>query len=139
MIDRIQRLRAYSENCRRDVTYQGPAILLATMIIFVGVFDFVSTNAALAAGNLESNPLVKFFQQQWGAMWLIPKLTIHIALAVMVLWLPSRRMIWNARGGILLYAAIIASNFHVADWKMYYQNGFAVHAEEPQSPPRRAP
>ena len=115
MMKRIQKLRDYSAHCRRDLTFHGPALLLAAMIVFVGVFDVISTNAALDAGNMEANPIVSAFQRHWGIWWLIPKLTIHIALAVVVLWLPSRRMIWNARGCVVLYAAIIISNFYVAD------------------------
>jgi len=116
MMERIRSLRDYSARCRRDATFQGPALLLAAMIVFVGVFDVVSTDASLGAGNVEANPLVLAFQRRWGDLWLFPKLTIHLALAIVVLWLPSRRMIWNVRGGILLYAAIIAGNFHLSDW-----------------------
>ena len=116
MLKRIQRLRDYGATCRRDRGCHGTALLLATLIVFVGVFDVVSTNASLAAGNAEANALVASFQQDWGALWFVPKITIHAALAVLILWLPSRRMIRNARVGIAVYAVIIASNFHLADW-----------------------
>ena len=76
----------------------------------------VSTNASLAAGNTEANSIVASFQQNWGALWFIPKLLIHMTLALLVVWLPSRRMIRNARIGVAIYAVIIATNFHLADW-----------------------
>lgn len=116
MLRRIQWLRDYSARCRADGTYHGTALLLATLIIFVGVFDVVSTNASLAAGNEETNGIVESFQQNWGELWFIPKLVAHVAMAVLILWLPSRRMIRHARVGVAIYAVIIATNFHLADW-----------------------
>ena len=100
------------------MAFRRTALLLAAMLVFVGVLDVISTNAALAAGNAEANPLVAAFQRHWGIWWFVPKLSIHIALAAMVLWLPSRRMIWNARAGVILYVAIITSNFHIANWTL---------------------
>ena len=116
MSKRIQRLRDYSAKCRAEDAHHGRTLLLATLIVFVGVFDVVSTNASLAAGNAEANSIVASFQQNWGILWFIPKLLIHITLALIVIWLPSRRMIRNARIGVAIYAVIIATNFHLADW-----------------------
>ncbi len=114
MLTRIQRLRDYSARCRADRTHHGVALLLATLIVFVGVFDVVSTNASLAAGNREANGIVASFQNNWGDLWFIPKLLAHVAMAALILWLPSRRMIRNARVGVAIYAVIIATNFHLA-------------------------
>jgi len=116
MPTRIQRLRAYSARCRAENTRHGTVLLLATLLVFVGVYDIVSTNASLAAGNAEANGIVAAFQRRWGDLWFIPKLVAHLALATVILWLPSRRMIRHARIGIAIYAVIIATNFHLADW-----------------------
>ena len=62
MLERIQRLRDYSAKCRANNTHHGTVLLLATLIVFVGVFDVVSTNASLAAGNAEANGIVASFQ-----------------------------------------------------------------------------
>lgn len=110
------RLRDYSASCRADKSRHGTVLLLATLIVFVGVFDVVSTNASLAAGHSEANGFIASIQLHWGEFWFIPKLVAHFAMAMVILWLPSRRMIRNARIGIALYAVIIASNFHLADW-----------------------
>ena len=115
----FRKLREYSAKCRRESTQHGTALMLAVLIVFVGVFDVVSTNASLAAGNSEANALIASFQQGWGGWWFIPKIVIHVALALVILWLPSRRMIRNARIGIAIYAVIIASNFHLADWQYF--------------------
>ena len=65
-----------------------------------------------------ANALVAAIQHHWGVWWFAPKLVVHILLALFVLWLPSRRMIWNARAGVMIYALIIAANFHLADWNV---------------------
>ena len=118
IMKRVQNLRDHSAICRDEQAVQGAALLLATMLVFVGVLDVISTNAALAMGNTEANPVVAAFQRHWGVWWFVPKLSIHIALAMVVLWLPSRRMIRNARAGIILYAAVIIGNFHGANWTL---------------------
>ena len=92
IMQRVQNLRDHSAICRGDQAFQGTALLLAAMLVFVGVLDVISTNAALALGNTEANPVVAAFQSYWGVWWFVPKLSIHIALAMVVLWLPSRRM-----------------------------------------------
>lgn len=117
MMKRLQKLRDYGVKCRSDPARQGTALMLAVLIGFVGVFDVVSTNASLAAGNSEANAFIASFQQSWGEWWFVPKLLIHLALALVILWLPSRRMLRSARIGIAIYAVIIASNFHLADWR----------------------
>jgi len=66
MLNYFQRVRNYSVRCRGDDTHHGTTLVLATLIVFVGVFEVVSTNASLAAGNMESNGLVASFQQNWG-------------------------------------------------------------------------
>lgn len=116
MRNHIQQLREYSAKCRADHRYHGTALLLATLMIFVGVYDVVSTNASLAVGSAEANGIVATFQEKWGYLWFIPKLVIHVAIAMVIVWLPSRRMIRNARVGVAIYAVIIATNFHLADW-----------------------
>ena len=36
--------------------------VLAVLIVVIGIFDVISTNVTLAAGNVESNPLVLWVQ-----------------------------------------------------------------------------
>lgn len=106
------------EQSRQDQRLVLTARVLAALIVLVGILDVVSTNAALAAGYMESNVLIAAIQATWGIWWFVPKLAVHGALAAFVLWLPSKRMIWNARAGIMIYAVVIAANMHVADWQI---------------------
>lgn len=88
--------------------------VLAVLIVVVGFFDVISTNVTLAAGNVERNPLIRWIQHHLNEWWFLPKIAVHFLLALVILWLPTRRMIWNARVGVALYALVIANNFHIA-------------------------
>ncbi|MEE8333704.1 MAG: DUF5658 family protein [Alphaproteobacteria bacterium] len=92
------------------------ARLLALMLVVVAGFDIISTNAALAAGHLEGNPAVGYFQDQLGTWWSVPKIGIHLLLAMLILWLPSRKMILMARVVVVGYLAIVFNNFYFAGW-----------------------
>ncbi len=102
--------------CRRDSKLRMTARLLALMIVVVGILDVVSTNASIAAGGAETNALIAALMTQMGVWWFVPKIAIHVMVAAFVLWLPSRRLIWNARACVMVYTVIIATNFYIADW-----------------------
>lgn len=101
---------------RGGTLIRGSALLVAVLLVLVGVLDVVSTNVSLAAGNTEDNPLMAALMRDLGIWWFVPKLAVHVGLAALVLWLPSRGMLQKAGAGIALYAVIIVSNFHVAGW-----------------------
>lgn len=90
--------------------------VLAVLIVVIGIFDVISTNVTLAAGNVESNPLVLWVQHHLDEWWFIPKIMVHFLLALVVLWLPTRRMIRSARIGVVIYTLVVANNFHLAAW-----------------------
>lgn len=90
--------------------------VLAVLIVVIGIFDVISTNVTLAAGNRESNPLILWVQHHMGEWWFIPKIAVHFLMALLVLWLPTQRMIWNARIGVVIYTLVVANNFHLAAW-----------------------
>jgi hypothetical protein len=92
------------------------ARVFAALVVVIGIFDVLSTNAFLAAGNIEANVLMASLQEQLGVWWVIPKLSIHLLLALFILWLPSKTMIWNAKAGVLLYALVITNNFYLSNW-----------------------
>jgi len=102
--------------CRRDAKMRMTARFLALLIVVVGILDVVSTNASLAAGGVETNALILAIMNQIGDWWFVPKIAVHMLVALFLLWLPSRRMIWKARVCVVVYAMIIAANFHIADW-----------------------
>lgn len=90
--------------------------MLSIFLVLVAGFDVISTNAALAAGHVEGNPLMREIQAQFGAWWPTPKIGFHLMLGLLVLWLPSQRMVSMARLVIVGYLAIVLNNFYFAGW-----------------------
>ena len=90
--------------------------LLSLFLVIVAGFDVVSTNAALAAGHIEGNPFVVEMQQYFGSWWSVPKIGLHLLLGLLVLWLPTRRMVSMSRLVIVGYLAIVTNNFYFAGW-----------------------
>ena len=111
----INRRRA---RVREDSALRMTAQLLALMIVVVGILDVVSTNAFLAAGHREANALIAVLMVQLGSWWFVPKLVVHSLVALVILWIPSLRMISVARVCVVVYALIITSNMHLADWNI---------------------
>ena len=91
---------------------------LAFMIVVLGSLDVVSTNAAEAAGFYEGNPFMRALQGELGPWWALPKLAGHLALASVILWLPSKRLLAGAGLVIGSYIAIVVSNFALAGWSI---------------------
>lgn len=115
-MDGLERLRTRAARCRRDARLVAGARVLALLFVVAGGFDVVATNAALAAGQIEGNPLVAAVQAGLGPWWSAPKITLHLVLALFILWLPSRKMLTVARLVIAGYAVIIVNNFYLAGW-----------------------
>ena len=101
---------------RNNVHLVTTARILAILFVVVAGFDVISTTAALAAGHVEGNPVVREIQASLGAWWSAPKVGLHLALGLLILWLPSRKMISMARLVVVGYIAIIINNFHIAGW-----------------------
>ncbi len=111
-----ERARRRRSRCRRDFKLRMTAQFIALMIVVVGILDVISTNASIAAGGSETNALIAAFMTQLGSWWFLPKMAVHVFVALFVLWLPSRRLLWNAQVCVIAYALIIATNFYIADW-----------------------
>ena len=90
------------------------ARVLALLFVVVGSLDVVSTNAAQAVGFPEGNPVMRLMQEQMGAWWAAPKAAAHLALASMILWLPTRRLLAAAGVMTVLYGALVIHNFSLA-------------------------
>ena len=111
---RLERLRERANRNRRDARLSGTGRVLATLLVIVGGCDVVSTNVALAAGQVEANPLVTMLQSEFGTWWSVPKIAFHLLFAMLILWLPSKKMLSIARFVILAYAVIVVNNIYMA-------------------------
>ncbi len=92
------------------------ARILSLFVVVVAGFDVISTNAALAAGHMEGNPVLRTIQADLGTWWSIPKVGFHLMLGLLILWYPSQKMVSTARLVIVGYIAIIINNFYFAGW-----------------------
>ena len=84
---------------------------LALLFVVMGSLDVVSTNAGLAAGYVEGNPVMRLMQEQLGAWWAVPKAAGHFALASIWLWLPTRRLLVVAGVITVYYLAKVIHSF----------------------------
>ncbi len=115
LLDRAKRIARKSRNNERLMHWGR---VLAVVLVIFGGLDIVSTNAALAAGQFEGNPLIRWLQADMGSWWSLPKMALHLVLAYLVLWIPSKRML--AIGAVVstAYIILIANNFNLAGWPL---------------------
>ncbi len=90
--------------------------VLAAVIVLIGGLDIVSTNAALAAGQFEGNPIIRSLQSDMGSWWSLPKMGFHLLLAYLVMWIPSKRMLATGAVVITVYVLLVANNLYLAIW-----------------------
>jgi hypothetical protein len=90
--------------------------VLAAVFVVIGGLDIVSTNAALGAGHIEANPLVRSLQTDMGSLWSLPKMAFHLLLAYLILWIPSKRMLVTGTAVSAAYGLLLVNNFYLAGW-----------------------
>lgn len=105
-----RRARELRQDRHRVLTARGVALLF----VVLGSLDIVSTNAALALGYAEGNPVMRFVQEGLGAWWAAPKLAGHLLLAWALVWLPTGRLLVGAGAVSAAYMGIVAHNFALA-------------------------
>ena len=107
-------LKSRARASRNNATFRKTGRILAVMLVILGGLDVISTNASLASGNSEMNPLITSLQIEFGNWWSLPKIMAHLLLAYFILWLPSRRILRAARIVVIGYMAIVSGNFLAA-------------------------
>ncbi len=92
--------------------------VLAAVFVVIGGLDIVSTNAALAAGHFEGNPVMRWLQADMGSWWSLPKMAFHLSMAYLILWIPSRRMLATGSLVSAAYILLLVNNFYWAGWPL---------------------
>ena len=114
---RLRRLNVKTAKLRRKNAHLvTTARVLSILLVVVAGYDSISTDAALAAGHMEGNPLVRELQAHLGAWWSAPKILFHLMLGLLILWIPSRKMISMARVVVVGFFAIFINNAYFAGW-----------------------
>ncbi len=115
LLDLAKRISLRSRNNMR-LRYWGR--VLAAVFVVIGGLDIISTNAALAAGHFEGNPLVRSLQADMGSWWSLPKMAFHLLLAYLILWIPSKRMLATGSLVSAAYLLLLVNNFYFAGWPL---------------------
>jgi len=96
----------------RQITPWAP--LVAFIVLTIGILDVVSTNVGLAAGAVESNPLMAFAQDSLGHWWAAPKIAMQLLVAVIVLYRPARPVLACVGAAALVNGFVVLNNFALA-------------------------
>ncbi len=115
LLDLAKRISLRSRNNMR-LRYWGR--VLAAVFVVIGGLDIISTNAALAAGHFEGNPLIRSLQADMGSWWSLPKMAFHLLLAYLILWIPSKRMLATGALVSAAYLLLLVNNFYFAGWPL---------------------
>ncbi len=115
LLDLAKRISLRSRNNMRLRSWGG---VLAAVFVVIGGLDIISTNAALAAGHFEGNPLIRSLQADMGSWWSLPKMAFHLLLAYLILWIPSKRMLATGSLVSVAYLLLLVNNFYFAGWPL---------------------
>ncbi len=92
--------------------------VLALFLLMLGGLDAASTNVALAAGHFESNPLMRSLQADMSFWWSFPKMGVHLAIAFLILWFPSKRVLASGTMLSALYVLLVINNSVLVSWSL---------------------
>jgi len=82
---------------------------------FVGIFDIISTIAAIELGVAEeANPLMRAVMDNYGVGWIAAKLFLQIVISAMVLWFPHRIVLFIFTFAVWTNGFIVLNNFRIA-------------------------
>jgi len=99
---------------RRAESWQPFRLIVAILTLVAGVGDVISTNLGLAAGAVELNPVLAWFQAKMSFWWFLPKMALHGVLVAIVLWNPRPMVMMVIITIILVNSAIILQNLAFA-------------------------
>lgn len=88
------------------------AIILAYNVI--GVLDIASTVAAIRAGGVEANPVIRSMMESQLVSWIPTKLALQILVSGMVLWFPHRFVVGIFSVAVLINGGFVANNIRLA-------------------------
>lgn len=93
------------------------AIAFAAVVVynFVGLFDIISTIAAIELGVAqEANPLMRAIMDNYGVGWILAKALLQLVISAMVLWFPHRLVLTIFIFAVWTNGFIVLNNFRIA-------------------------
>ncbi|MEZ5896575.1 MAG: DUF5658 family protein [Parvularculaceae bacterium] len=104
-----------AELARANRANRWVAIVAVIIYNCIGVFDIVSTIAAIDLGVAEeANPLMRAVMDNYGAGWIVAKLMLQFVISGMVLWFPHRVVLALFIAAASLNGVIVLNNFRIA-------------------------
>ncbi len=86
-------LPAIAMKNRNSPRLMAASYTIATCLMVLAVADVITTNLGLAAGAVEANDIMRWFQKKLGDWWFLPRLIGQLVPAVMILWYPHRAVL----------------------------------------------
>lgn len=93
------------------------AIAFAAVVVynFVGLFDIISTIAAIELGVAEeANPFMRAIMDHHGVAWIGAKAALQLLISAMVLWFPHRIVLIMFIFAVWTNGFIVLNNFRIA-------------------------
>lgn len=117
ILSRSRRAALFSDAAIARRNRANILIAFAAVIVynFVGVFDIISTIAAIELGVAEeANPLMAAVMDNYGVAWIAAKLFLQIVISAMVLWFPHRLVLFIFIFAVWTNGFIVLNNFRIA-------------------------
>lgn len=82
---------------------------------FVGLFDIISTIAAIEFGVAEeANPLMRAVMDNYDPGWVAAKALLQLVISAMVLWFPHRIVLALFMFAVWMNGFVVLNNFRIA-------------------------
>ncbi len=107
-------LPAIAAKNRNSPRLMAASYFIATCLIVLTILDIITTNLGLAAGAVEANKIIRWFQENLGDWWFIPRLIAQIIPAMMIVWYPHRAVLLVTTPVIPILAFYVWNNARLA-------------------------
>ena len=99
---------------RNSPRLKAASYFIAASLISLAVLDVITTNLGLAAGAVEANKLMRWFQKNLGDWWFVPRLLAQLIPAIMIIWYPHRAVLVVIAPVIPILAFVVWNNARLA-------------------------
>lgn len=99
---------------RNSPRLKAASYMIAGILITLAILDVITTNLGLAAGAVEANKLIRWFQKNLGDWWFVPRLLAQLIPAIMIIWYPHRAVLIVITPVIPLLGYVVWNNAKLA-------------------------
>jgi hypothetical protein len=110
----FQWLPAIASENRNSPRLRLASFFIASCLLALTVLDIMTTNLGLAAGAIEGNKIMRWFQDNMGQWWYLPRLIGQLIPAIMIVWYPHRYVLIIITPVIPILAYFVWNNARLA-------------------------